>query len=181
MKYIKELTFILSTIILVACQSGKSAENKIVGKEQPKRVLANGFYAVLGESDTEEKARAFKSERVLKYEYKYHQYEEGEIRDAPVYLALNSAPEVPLTLAKSPQTEKDKKGSPFLQLQLNEKAAKELEDFTGGHLGKAVAIVVDGEVISKHKVKAAIKGGKIQITWCSANACETLSLKLKAP
>ncbi|MDF1660256.1 MAG: hypothetical protein P1V97_00690 [Planctomycetota bacterium] len=183
MDKILRVIILLSALSLAACQPGpvseKKTESKTQLKAQLKAALANGFYVVLGEGNTEDEARAFKSEQVLIYEYKYHQYEDGEEKDTPVYLALNSAPNVPLTLAEDPKTETDKKGSPLLKLQLNEKASEELERFTGKHLGKTVAIVIGGEVISKHKVKAAIKGGRLQITWCSANACETLQLKLK--
>lgn len=179
------ILILLGALTLIACQSKKDdgvkkgASAKKEATSSKKAPLANGFYAVLGTADSEEEARGFGSERVALMSFKYHRYEEGEEKDKPLWLAVNGTPDVPLTLGEKAKTENDKKGSPLLQLQLDEKAAKDLESFTSKHLGKTVAIIIDGEVITKHTVKAALKGGKIQISWCSASACETLKLKLQ--
>ena len=95
-----------------------------------------------------------------------------------VYLGFKAAPDVPLTLAAKPKTQDGASGSPMLRLQLAPDAAQTLERFTAANLGRPVAIVVGGEVVSKHKVREAITGGKLQISWCNANACEVLRLKL---
>ena len=178
MNYQQTILVLLGTLALIGCDPGKDSTKSAAVKNQPETTLANGFYAVLGEAKTKEKALAFQSEKVILYSYKYHQYSQGEDRDEPIYLAVNASPNVPLILADNPKTENDDEGSPLLRLQLDKTAAQDLEDFTGQHLGKTVAIIVGGEVISKHLVREALKGGQINITWCSANACETLRLKL---
>ena len=46
------------------------------------------------------------------------------------------------------------------------------------HLGGKVAMVVDGEIVTLHKIRTVITGGKLQITRCQDNACEVIKAKL---
>jgi preprotein translocase subunit SecD len=66
----------------------------------------------------------------------------------------------------------------MLSVTLSREQVKPLEDFTRAHLGGSVAILLDGEVISKHKVRAVVEGGRLQITRCGDNACDVLLAKL---
>jgi preprotein translocase subunit SecD len=66
-----------------------------------------------------------------------------------------------------------------IQLKLKPKAAQALEDLTRGHLGRQVAIVIGGEVVTMHKVRTVIKGGDVQITSCAPGAAEYLLKQLQ--
>jgi hypothetical protein len=39
-------------------------------------------------------------------------------------------------------------------------------------------MVVDGEIVTVHKIRSIITGGKVQITRCTDNACEVIRSKL---
>ena len=53
-----------------------------------------------------------------------------------------------------------------------------LTDFTRLHLGQRVTMVLDNEVMSTHKVRTVIEGGKMQITRCDEHACQRILSKL---
>ena len=99
--------------------------------------------------------------------------------DDPPYLEIDASDFSPLTLAAPPDsvTQKDKRIR--LMLQLTDEAGQSLADFTGKHMMEHVAIVIGGQAITMHRVKARIEGGKLQITRCTDNACEYLYMELK--
>jgi len=55
---------------------------------------------------------------------------------------------------------------------------KRAEAFTRAHQGGRMAMVIDGEIVTLHKVRSVITDGKVQITRCTDNACEVLRSKL---
>jgi preprotein translocase subunit SecD len=94
-------------------------------------------------------------------------------------LVLQTKPFVPFLLAAAPAEDKEEgTGKPRLQLQLAEDQKGPLEEFTRAHLGQTVAIVIGGDVVTTHKVKSAITGGRLQITRCTKHGCETLFTRL---
>ena len=46
-------------------------------------------------------------------------------------------------------------------------------------IGKELAIVLGGEVVTTHTIRAAIKGGEVQITSCAAGAAKYLLEQLR--
>lgn len=86
---------------------------------------------------------------------------------------------VPLELETLPKTEQQTEDKKKLLLSLTKEASEQLESFTTKHLMRMVTLLVDGEALTLHKIKAAITGGQLQITRCNDNACETLFVKLK--
>jgi preprotein translocase subunit SecD len=54
-----------------------------------------------------------------------------------------------------------------------------LKAFSAENLNKETAIVVDGEVLTMHKIKVVLTSGPLQITGFYDNACELLFVKLK--
>lgn len=86
---------------------------------------------------------------------------------------------VPLELEKPPVTEKDTDLKKKLLLSLTKEASEKLKTFTATYLMRLVALVVDGEALTMHKIKVAITSGELQITRCNDNACEKLLVKLK--
>jgi preprotein translocase subunit SecD len=138
--------------------------------------LANGVYAVLcegptrGEVETEGRRAV-----VLIYDRKYS---DADKEQPPRYVALDRSSFVPLMLAGAPTAEKDDRGWTLLDVRLAPEHVKPLEDFTQRHLGGKTAIVIDGEIITMHKVRSVIKDGRARITRCSDDACKSLLLKL---
>lgn len=55
-------------------------------------------------------------------------------------------------------------GAPIVTAQLTSPAARRFGDATGRHIHRALAIVVDGEVVSAPIVQSRIDGGRIQVT-----------------
>src|SRR5262249_2340942 len=107
----------------------------------------------------------------------YHFLEPAE-REPIRYLVLQTKPFVPLILASDPREDREDSGKPRLQLQLAADQAAPLEEFTRSNLGGTVAIVIGGEIVTTHKVKTPITGGRLQITRCTEHGCETLFTKL---
>jgi preprotein translocase subunit SecD len=147
----------------------------VTAAESP-RPLAKGVYAVLREGLTREDARPDKAPHViLLYDRKYS---ESDRNEPPKYVALDTSSFVPLVLAGPPETRKDDRGWTLLNVRLAPEQVKTLENFTRAHLGGTVAIVIDGEIITVHKVRSVIEGGQVQITRCNDDACQVLRLKL---
>lgn len=94
-------------------------------------------------------------------------------------LLLDTSNFVPLELATEPelipQTENKKK----IQLSFSRVASDRLASFTYSSLMKQVTLIVDGEALTIHKIRAAITGGKMEITRCGDNACEQIYVTLK--
>jgi len=140
------------------------------------RSLPNGVYAVLREGLTREEVQLSKVPHLIfLYDRKYSESDKNE---PPKYVALDTSFFVPLVLAGPPDTEKDDRGWTLLNVTLAREHVKSLENFTRVHLGGRVAIVVDGEIITIHKVRTVIQDGRAQITRCRDDACQTLRVKL---
>ena len=139
--------------------------------------LPDGLYRVhRSDCKAENLAPPKLSERLLRNDY--HFLEPAE-RQPARYLVLQTSPFVPLTLGADPSEDTEEgSGKPRLQLQLTEDQIAPLEEFTRMCLGKTIAIVIDGEVVTTHQVKSVITGGRLQITRCTKRGCETLYTKL---
>lgn len=141
------------------------------------RPLPNGVYAVLAEGATPDQIREVPaSSRVLRYDDKYS---DAGRRQPPRYIALDAVAFVPLILEGPPEASKSERGWTMLSVTLERKQVKSLEDLTRTHLGGRVAIVLDGEIVTLHKVRSIITDGKAKVTRCTDDACRTLLLKLK--
>ncbi len=140
------------------------------------RSLKDGLYLVLREGTVEKALMLHTGEKVLLDDYKYL---EEKPEDPPEYLVVRSVPDVPLILEENPRAEKDVNGRTKLYLTLSSKYVDKLERLTRDNLGSRVAVLVGGEVVSTHKIRSAIKDGRLQLTRCTDNACEYLLLRLK--
>jgi len=65
-----------------------------------------------------------------------------------------------------------------LEITVDPSDADALKDFTTENVGGSVAFLLDGEIVSVHKVREPITGGTIQVTWCGKNSCRLLMIKL---
>ena len=115
------------------------------------------------------------SQVTLVYDRKYS---EADRDGPPKYITLDTSFFVPLKLAGPPEAAKDDRGWTLLRVKLAPEHAKTLEVFTRDHLGGNVAIVINGEIITMHKVRSVITGGAVQITRCGDDACQVLRRKL---
>ncbi len=159
--------FVLAASLLVAivCAGADSAPS-----------LRNGVYAVLKEAPSAEQAHVQGVRHaVLLYDKKYS---ESDRNEPAKYVAIDTASFVPLVLAAPPDTKTDDRGFALLSVKLAREHVKTLEDFTRAHLNGTVAIVLDGEIVTMHKVRSVITGGDVQITRCQDNACQVLRAKL---
>lgn len=140
--------------------------------------LSDGLYLVLRQADSATKVEpASQSEHALIYDY--HFLEPAE-REKANYLILSTEAFIPFVLSSAPTMDQDSHGKPKLMLQLAQKQVVPLAEFTRKNLGKTVAILVDGQVVSAHKIKEPIVGGRLQISWCTRNGCHVLMSKLQS-
>lgn len=142
--------------------------------------LANGIYGIYGDETDVRRLRAPAPNEVL---VTYDQKIVDLAATEPVrFLLLHRSPDVPMSLAGKPEKKPGPRGNPMLHLTLDPKHASLLESFTRANAGKVnVAIVVGGQVLTTHKIREPIVGGRLQITRCSDDACETLFTELTAP
>jgi hypothetical protein len=144
-------------------------------KTSPSRI-PNGFYSVLSEASSRAEVRADSIPNiVLVYDGRYV---DSSQTASPSFVALDTVSFVPLILEGSPTANKDGNGRTLLGVTLSRRYVKTLENFTKAHLGGRIAIVLDGEIITMHKIRSVISEGKVQITRCYDNACSVLLSKL---
>jgi hypothetical protein len=86
---------------------------------------------------------------------------------------------VPIELLEAPKVIKQTEDKKKLQLELRKEAAETLESFSANHIMREAALVINGEVLTVHKIRDTIRGGHLEITRCSDNACEKLEVHLK--
>ena len=138
----------------------------------------DGVYAVLRESLQEKDVLPLKGGELLVVHR--HRYLKKDDREPPRFLVVRAAPDVALDLTGEPKAVKDGEEVVRISLKLQPKAATALERLTSDRLGKQVAIVLGGEVVTMHKVRGVIKGGDAQITCCAAGAAKYLLEQLNA-
>ena len=131
----------------------------------PGKKLPDGVYAVLREGLQEKDVLPLKAGEALAV-HRHRYLKDGE-KEPPRFLAVRSAPDVLLDLAAEPKAVKEKEEVMRVLLKLRPKAAAALERLTRDHLGRPVAIVVGGEVVTVHKVRTVITGGDVQISSCA--------------
>jgi len=143
---------------------GTSAEAASQNKGQA------GFYLVLAEGLTMDALPApTTAQWIARYDYKFLRPEEKE---PTKYLLLAKRPDVVLLLSKPPEKLKGEGGRTQLLLEATEEAAADLARVSRDHIGQLVAFVVDGDVVSTHKIRSAITDGKFRMSRCTDNACE---------
>jgi preprotein translocase subunit SecD len=99
--------------------------------------------------------------------------------DKPRFVALSTEHFVPMNLAQKPTKKLDGQGKKQLLLELAKGQVVPLETFTRENCGRSVAIVIGNQVVTIHKVREPILGGKMQITRCTDNGCDVLYTQLK--
>lgn len=79
-----------------------------------------------------------------------------------------------LKLQSAVPSKKDTDGRMALDVQFKPGTSLRLEVLTRKNLGRQVAVVFDGQVLTTHKIRSVIKNGKFMISRCTDNACEII-------
>jgi hypothetical protein len=138
------------------------------GQQVPAKKLANGLYGVLREGPEEKAVLPIKDGETLALHN--HRYLKKDAKEPPVFLVVHSKPDVPLVLVGAPEVVKSDNGTLTFLLKLHPDHAKTLEKFTRDHQGGKVAVVIGGEVVTVHHIRAVITGGDMQVSNCNAEA-----------
>jgi hypothetical protein len=151
-------------------------EAPVSSRSAPAAALANGLYAVAGEQREAPAAGAPDPEHiVLPYD---PMPVDGEAPPPRRWIELDPSSTVPLIVQSASLTEEDARGLPFLSVTLDRSYTARLEDFTREHLGGRVAVVLDGNVVTVHKVRSVLTDGKMQISRCTDRACTVIRSSL---
>jgi preprotein translocase subunit SecD len=169
------LAFLLPIAITLSILPAAFSQDK---PQAPAKKLPDGVYAVQRDGQTEKDLLPLKDGEAIVTDR--HPYLKNSDKEPTGYLVVHSAPEVELTLAAEPKAEKDGDQVVRILLKLQPKAAAALEKLTRDHLGKQIAIVLNGEVVTAHKVRDVIKDGDAQITSCTPGAADYLLKQLQA-
>jgi preprotein translocase subunit SecD len=78
----------------------------------------------------------------------------------------------------TPVMTRDGQGKDVLSVSLSRQYVRRAEDFTRAHLGGRIAMVVDGQIVTLHKVRSVVTDGRLQITRCTDEACKVIRAKL---
>lgn len=141
--------------------------------------LVDGLYLIQREGKLEKEILPLKSfEHTLLNNYEFLAPEE---RGETAYIVVSQKSFVPIVLDSAPVKSNDNAGRPKLEISLAEDQIKPLEKFTTENLMKSVAIVIGGKVVTTHRIREPIIGGKMQITRCTDHGCEALYTKLQKP
>lgn len=141
------------------------------------RPLFNGAYLVLREAPTPQDANTNSpTQGVLVYDRR--KYSDAPPDEPLAYVAIDLTDFVPLIIEGTPEMQKDGRGFSKLTVSLARQNADKLEAFTRSHLGGRIALVIDGQIITLHKIRSVVTGGKLQITRCTDNACQAIRAKL---
>ncbi len=170
----KVRTYLCSLLFLLLLPACSGSRDESAAGDTAR--VPNGLYAVLGEHARAETVMGdHPGALILPYDGRYT----GDgMMDAPVYVALDSADFVPLVIAGEPEKKKDGRNHTMLNVTLDRRYVSTLESFTAARINERAAIVIGGEVVTMHRIRAAITGGRLMITRCEDNACEVLYTRL---
>jgi preprotein translocase subunit SecD len=167
-------TYLLTTAFLLGAPGAAWPQDK--GPAPPK--VPNGIYAVRRDSLEEKEVLPIKDGEVLLVNR--HRYQKNDDKEPPRYLVVRASPEVPLDLAGEPMADRDGEEVVRIRLKLRPQAAVALERLTRAQQAKQIAIVLNGEVVTMHKVRSVIRNGDAQITSCAPGAAGYLFRQLQA-
>ena len=145
-------------------------------KAQSRSALKDGLYIVAGEVKDSTSLTITGSGKALVL------FNRGFLENAPdsvLGLLIYTGDFAPLELGEEPVLVKQEDLKSRLQLSFSRLAARKLEAFTRANLEKHAALVVNGEALTMHRIRAVITGGKMEISRCSDNACEHIYVELK--
>lgn len=169
----------LATVLALGAMSivTLSIPTRASEKSEKTPLLPNGLYLVLRSSRDSKTLEPIREDEMAVAQ-DFHLLEPEE-REPTMNHVLQVKPFIPFDLDAPPKEDTEEgTNKPRLQLKLTESQIKPLETFTRQHLGETVAIVIGDEIVTTHKIKSAIEGGRLQIVRCTKHGCETLFTRL---
>lgn len=166
------LTWILLAFSLCSCPSGSPTAAKpevqaptpqIAPVQQPE----DGLYLVLRQG---EGVVAGPGELSMDYDLP-RMPQEAPKRQR---LILSSSPVVLMALTKTTKADFTPDTCGNVSFEFAPEAAEALADATELNVGGRMAIVLDGQVVTAHKIKTRIEGGKVSVSCCAPEACARL-------
>ena len=139
--------------------------------------LENGAYSILREAPSLQEAQVASAPGVV-LTYDRRKYSGAPPNEPLAYVAIDPKDYVPLIIEGNPEMKSDGQGKSILTVSLSGKNVQRAEAFTRAHIGGRIAMVVDGEIVTLHKIRSVITDGKLQITRCTDDACEVIRSKL---
>jgi preprotein translocase subunit SecD len=164
---------LLAPVVLLGSQAFAWPQDKAPAAKK----LSDGVYAVKRDSVDKKDVLPLGAGESLVVDR--HRYVKKGDSEPPRFVVVGQAPDVALDLDGKPKAIREGKEIVGITLTLRPKAAKALERLTGDRRVRQVAIVIGGEVVTMHKVREAIKGGKVQITSCAPKAAAYLLEQLE--
>ncbi len=166
----------LALLLLGSLPSACSAPKRVPSEASaPSARLADGLYAVISETTDAPRPEAAPNQRHLLYDPRRADPSSNEPRRD---VTVETTGFVPLVLGAAPAATAQEDGRLLVQVALADRHVRTLADFTRDHVGGKAALVLDGEVLSVHKLRAVIEDGRMQITRCTDRACERILSKL---
>lgn len=95
-------------------------------------------------------------------------------REPQEYVVVQKKSFIPFKLDHKPVEGYTDDNKPKVYLQFASKQAQDLDALTGNNIGRRIAIVIDDRIVSCHKIKEALKGGKMQISRCTKESCKLI-------
>ncbi len=176
MRFLQLVFSLLLLNAITACNrppvEGGMGEVTIADSPQPTALTEDGMYLILKSGDS-----SLTANNGVLINFSHH-FLGDNTEGQPTRLEIDTNEFVPLYLQQRPDSIMQSDGRMNLLLTMTPDAGKRLEEFTGAHIMDYVALVIGGEAVSMHKIKARIEGGKLQITRCTDNACEYLFYEL---
>ena len=180
MKRLIQKVFVVAfaaTFGFTACQTESDPEptgiSKAVANETP---LPDGMYWLRQTEQDSVLKESIPDAVMIRYS---HHFVDTTETDQPNQLWIDTTDYVPLSLSQAPDSIPQEDRGVKLMLTLTEHASEHLASFTGEHVNDRVALVIDGEAVTIHKIRERITGGKLQITRCTDQACSFLYVALQ--
>ncbi|HAE39142.1 MAG TPA: hypothetical protein DCG57_10960 [Candidatus Riflebacteria bacterium] len=142
--------------------------------------LANGMYLVHAKISNPDNVRNLPAGyRLAVYSFEHLTTRDGEERGAE-YIIIKNTPDVKFSLSGDPEIFSTNDKYEFaLHISMNEEAAQQLQKFTAANIMRSVALVAGGKILTMHKIRSEITGGKLQITRCNDNGCQYIYNSLR--
>ncbi len=172
----KNLSILTGFLLLFIAAAGYAQEAGEAQKAAENVSLQNGFYLILEEqSDPANFAKPADDEVIVTYTLDHL-----GVTDQPArHYRVKNRPDVSFSSEAQAEVGDKVEGKTTLNVVLGEGNAREFQQFTAANIDRSVAIIIAGKVVTAHKIRTEIIGGKIQITRCGDDACEQLYLWLK--
>jgi hypothetical protein len=143
--------------------------------------LENGLYLVHARINDPGNVRKLPDGYLLvAYSYEHLTTRDGEIR-AIEHLIIKNHADVKFSLSGEPEISPTNDRYEFsVGISLSEQASQQMQKFTATNLGRSVALVAGGKILTVHKIRSEIIGGKLQITRCNDNGCQYIYNSLRS-